>query len=134
MKEEGMNPAYAEFCADILGMDKAIRFVGVTNAMGSLLATRYRPGVVPFMNPQETANYALKAAIRAATRDDFESNVGDTLYVIARYAKLVRATLTIGSHEKKHLLLVSFDVDSDPESIITKKIIPYIGRKKDVLS
>lgn len=130
METRGENAVYEDFCKDILQMDKAIRFVGLTNAMGTLLTTQYRPGVIPFMNPQETAAYALKAAIRAATRDDFESNVGDTLYVIARYTKLVRATLTIGSHEKKHLLLISFEVNSDPECIITTKVIPYVNENK----
>lgn len=130
MGSQEESVVYSSFCKDVLQKDKAIRFVGLTNSMGSLLATQYRPGLVPFMNPQETASYALKAAIRAATRDDFESNVGETIYVIARYAKLVRATLTIGLHEKKHLLLISFDINSDPECIITTKIIPYINENK----
>jgi hypothetical protein len=56
MKEEGMNSVYTEFCTGVLQLDKAIRFVGLANAMGSLLAIQYRTGMVPFMNPQETAN------------------------------------------------------------------------------
>ena len=120
----------SDFSNELLQKDDAIRFVGIANVMGSLLSTVYRPGLVPLNSPEETARYAVQAAIRAATREDFQANVGETIYSIARYTKLVRATIPIGIKEKRHLLLVSFDIDCDAEKIINQIVLPFITKNK----
>jgi len=120
------------FCKGILKTDRAVRFAGITNAMGSLLSTAYRSGLVPILEPEDTARYAVHTAMRAATRDDFESKLGRTVYVLARYPKLIRATVTIGSQEKKHLLMVSFDIGSDFVGILDNKILPYLKRNENL--
>jgi hypothetical protein len=44
----------------------------------------------------------------------------------------VRATVPIKSSGKnKFLLLLSFDVDAEADSIINKKVFPYITDNKD---
>jgi hypothetical protein len=126
-------------CKHILNTDKSIRFVGIANILGSLIATAYRPGLAPLMTKDETSQYAIQAVLRAAIREDFESKIGRLEYSIGKYEKLVRATIPMPVHiiddynSKKYYLLLSFDTDSDAKSIIDKKILPYLDDNKESL-
>jgi hypothetical protein len=123
---------FENFCKGVLERDHFIRFAGVSNHLGHLVATAYRGGLAPLMTQDETARYAVQAAIRAATRETFETRIGELQFSISRYSKLVRATVPIKSSGKnKFLLLMSFDVDAEADSIINKKVFPYIMQNKD---
>jgi hypothetical protein len=125
-------------CKQILETDKSIRFAGIANDMGSLVATIYRQSLVPLMTKEETSQYAIRAVIRAATREDFEIKLGKLQYSIGKYEKLVRATIPIpvsGDDKKsKFFLLVSFEIDSDVKCIIESKVLPSIERNKEAFS
>ena len=120
------------FCRGVLERDHFIRFAAISNHLGHLVATAYRKDLVPLMTHDETARYSVQAAIRAATREAFETKIGELRFSISRYSKLVRATVPIKSSGKnKFLLLLSFDVDAEADSIINKKIFPHIMNNKD---
>jgi hypothetical protein len=59
------------------------------------------------------------------SRRVLEEKLGKTLYVIATYEKLKRATIPVGQ-EGQSILVISFDKDSDVESIIRNKILTII--------
>jgi hypothetical protein len=89
--EENLN----NLCKEIQQLDNSIRFVGIANNLGSLVATAYRNGLTPLMDKQETSHYAIQAVLRAATREDFESKIGRLVYSIGKYERLIRATIPI---------------------------------------
>lgn len=123
---------FESFCKGVLGKDHFIRFAAISNHLGHLVATAYRNDLKALMSPEETARYSVQAAIRAATRESFESKIGELRFSISRYTMLVRATVPIKSSGKsKFLLLLSFDVDAEADSIINKKVYPYILQHKD---
>lgn len=103
--------------------------------MGSLEATAFRQGLVPLMTADQTSQYAIQAVLRAATREDFESNIGRLQYSIGKYEKLIRATVPIlrsdNDHDVKLYLLLSFDIDSDATHII-EKILKYIEMNNEI--
>jgi hypothetical protein len=122
------------FCKQILKVEKSIRFAGIANNLGSLIATEYREGLVPLMTNQQTSQYAIEAVLRAAIREEFESYIGKLEYSIGKHEKLIHATIpitfeNITHNETKNMkfyLLLSFDIDSDAKTVIDKKILPYI--------
>jgi len=123
---------FDSFCKGVLERDSFIRFAGISNHLGHLVASAYRRDLVPLMSQEETARYSVQAAIRAATRESFESRIGELRFSISRYSKLVRATVPIKSSGKsKFLLLLSFDVDAEADSIINRKVFPYVIENKD---
>ena len=129
---ESKDDFLESFCKDVLAKDHFIRFAGVSNHFGHLIATAYRQGLKPLMTQEETSRYAVQAAIRAATRETFETKIGELQFSISRYSRLVRATIPIKSSGKnKFLLLLSFDVDAEADSIINRKILPYVMENKD---
>ena len=62
------NSELYDFCNQILKSDKYIRFVGLANNLGTLLSTAYREDLIPLMNKEETAHYAIKAVPRCCNK------------------------------------------------------------------
>jgi hypothetical protein len=132
LTEEDLNG----LCKDILQIDNSIRFIGIANNLGSLVATAYRNGLTPLMDKQETSHYAIQAVLRAATREDFESKIGSLEYSIGKYERLIRATIPITlfgkeDESKSYYLLLSFDLNFNVIDVIENKIMPFIQKNKE---
>jgi sugar-specific transcriptional regulator TrmB len=116
---------FEEFCQLILGVDESIRFVGIATINGAILATKYRTNLVPLLTQEETASSVKHSVWRVESRRVLEEKLGKTLYVIATYEKVKRATIPVG-HEGQSILVISFDKDSDADSIIRNKILTLV--------
>jgi hypothetical protein len=124
-------------CKQIEQLDNSIRFVGIANNLGSLIATAYRNGLTPLMNEQETSHYAIQAVLRATTREDFEPKIGRLEYSIGKYERLIRATVPIRLFDKDdeskfYYLLLSFDLKSNAIDVIEDKVMPFIEKNKEL--
>ena len=119
---------HKELCATILALDGSVRFVGLVDHLGSLLATVYRQGLVPLAAKEETAKFASQAVfMTGALGVGHNSKIGRMQYVVGRYENLIRATVPVvnGTYDKFYLML-SFDAGSDVISTIEKKILPFV--------
>lgn len=116
---------FEEFCQLILGLDESIRFVGIATLTGAILAMKYRANLVPLLTQEETASSIKYSVWRVESRRVLEEKLGKSLYVIATYEKLKRATIPIGQ-DGQSILIISFDNDSDADSIIRNKILTII--------
>jgi hypothetical protein len=116
---------FEEFCQLILGVDESIRFVGIATLTGAILATKYRANLIPLLTKEETASSIKYSVWRVESRRVLEEKLGKTLYVIATYEKIKRATIPVGQ-EGQSILVISFDIESDAESIIRNKILTII--------
>ena len=120
--------AYAkEICNQVLQLDKAIRFAGVANNMGTLIAYKLRKGLVPLLNEEELQNNIMKTLLRMKTREDYESKLGDVIYTFALYKRVKRASIPL-DHPDLAVLTVSFDMAADHDSIIIDKILPVLNK------
>jgi hypothetical protein len=125
--------AYAkEICNQVLQLDKSIRFAGIANNMGTLIAYKIREGLVPLLNEEELENSIMKAVLRMKTREDYESKLGDVIYTFALYKRVKRATIPLddGHHPHLAVLGVSFDMAADHDSMIMDKILPLLKQRK----
>jgi hypothetical protein len=116
---------FEEFCQLILGVDESIRFVGIATLTGAILAMKYRANLTPLLTQEETASSTKYSVWRVESRRVLEEKLGKTLYVIATYEKVKRATIPMGQ-EGQSILIISFDIESDAESIIRNKILTII--------
>ena len=125
------NPySYAkEICNQVLQLDKSIRFAGVANNMGTLIAYKLRKGLVPLLNEEELQNNIMKTVLRMKTREDYESKLGDVIYTFALYKRVKRASIPV-DHPDLAVLTVSFDMAADQDSIIMDKILPVLKQGK----
>jgi hypothetical protein len=122
--------AYAkEICNQVLQLDKSIRFAGIGNNMGTLIAYKLRKGIVPMLNEEELQNSVMKTVLRMKTREDYESKLGDVIYTFALYRRVKRASIPL-DHPDLAVLTVSFDMAADQDSIIMDKILPALKQGK----
>ena len=116
-----------QLCTEILGLDNSIRFAGLANKMGTLVAAKFRRGLKPLLTKEELESYTIKAALRMKTRGDYESSLGKVIYTFALYEKVKRVSIGLESNDYS-LLMMSFDVQADHEGIILNKILPKISK------
>lgn len=116
---------FEEFCQLVLDADESVRFVGIATLNGAILAMKYRANLIPLLTQGETASSIKHSVWRVESRRTLEEKLGKTLYVIATYEKIKRATIPVGQ-EGQSILIISFDKDSDAESIIRNKILTII--------
>jgi hypothetical protein len=113
-----------KICNEILELDSSIRFAGIANKMGKLVAAKFNRGVKVLLTREEIESNIIKAVLRMKTREDYEQKLGKTIYTFALYEKVKRASIALNGDYS--LLMVSFEVAADHESIILHKILPKI--------
>src|ERR687896_1991195 len=109
-----------EICNQVLQLDKSIRFAGIANNMGTLIAYKLRKGIVPMLNEEELQNNIMKTVLRMKTREDYESKLGDVIYTFALYKRVKRATIPL-DHPDLAVLTMSFDMAADQDTILWTK-------------
>ena len=123
---------FQNFCREIFDRHYFIRSASIADHLGHLIATACRQGLVPLLTSEESSRAAAQAAIRAATRNKFKSKIGELQFSLSRYDKLVRATVLIKSGQNsRFLLLLTFDIEAEADSIILNRILPCIAENND---
>ncbi|HZB99228.1 MAG TPA: hypothetical protein VE226_04385 [Nitrososphaeraceae archaeon] len=130
MSSSSIPYVYAkQICNQILELDISIRFAGIANNMGTLIAYRLRKGLVPLLDEGEIQNSIMKTVLRMKTREDYESKLGDVIYTFALYKRVKRASIPL-DHPDLAVLTMSFDMAADQDSIIMDKILPVLKQGK----
>jgi hypothetical protein len=130
MKQEQV---FKQFCDQVLSFDSSIRFVGVADEHGSLLAVSERKGLEPLLNPEERSQYAITSATRQYTRLRWQYLLGSIEYATSVYEKLIRATVPIIDNDNRlaFVVLMSFDTGTDNfYGIIKNNILPLVSKRK----
>jgi hypothetical protein len=117
-----------DVCRKIIDMDNKIRFAGIPNKFGKQIVVEYRKGLDSLLTDSESELYAIETVIRMNTRKDFETKLGKPIYSFTLYEKLKRVTIPLDNKDYP-ILMVSFDIEADDESIILKKIIPFVKKE-----
>src|SRR5437764_6924916 len=128
MKKE---PVFHGFSQQVLSFNSSIRFVGIADEHGSLLAVSERKGLNPLLNPEERSQYAITSATRQYTRLRWQYLLGNIEYATSVYEKLIRATVPITDNDNRfaYVILLSFDAGTDKfHEIIKNKIIPLVQK------
>jgi hypothetical protein len=128
-----MEQFFQEICDKVIAVDSSIRFIGIADGHGSLLATSERKGLKPLLNKEETEQYAITAATRQYTRIRWQPLLGKIDYTCSHYDKLLRVTipLTDKDNHLSYVIIFTFDVETDNfHQIIMKKIVPLIRKNE----
>ena len=124
------SPFFLEICTRVVALDAAIRFAGIADEHGTLLAVSERKGLRPLLNAEETAQYAITAVTRQYTRLRWQQFLGKVSYTCSHYEKLLRATIPIidKNNHLQYVLLLTLDIGTDNfHRIITNKVIPFVN-------
>ena len=120
---------YSEICRKVIALDALLRFAAIANSDGKIVAAVVREGTTPLLTREESELSIMQSVIRMSIRKTLESKLGKTLYAVAVYEKITRATISLFSDDNKHdvYLLVSLDATADFQHVIVSKILPFLA-------
>ena len=116
------------FCANVTAKTPTIRWAGIVNKNGVILAQHTRPGVKLLLTEEEQEEYAATVVARQKTRGRFEPKIGKMMYASGRYEKILRATIPV--NENYYLLLTFDGEEKDFDSVIMDRILPQVASDK----
>ena len=117
------NNKLEKLCNDIFALNSNIRFAGIVNKMGTLVAGGMRQSIKPMENEVDSSKLYLESALRSEMRKDFDKEFGKTIYSFSEREKIKIASFPL---HNDHLLRVSIEKqEKSHEKIIenTLKII-----------
>ncbi|HZA99665.1 MAG TPA: hypothetical protein VE308_01450 [Nitrososphaera sp.] len=116
-------------CEDVLAKHNSIRWTGIVNKNGVILAQKARKAVKLLLSDEENEEYAATAIARQKTRGKFEPKIGKMVYSFGRYELIHRATIPINEN---YYLLMTFDVEEKNfDQIIIDKILPVVTKSRN---
>ena len=99
------NDQFEKLCDSIFALSPNIRFVGVIDRMGKLIAGGMRQGLKSMENKQDSSKLYLEFALRNEMRKEFDAEFGKTIYSFSEREKIKLASFPLNDH----LLRVSIE-------------------------
>ena len=112
-------------CKELLNDDQ-IRFAGIINKLGNLIAGGFKDGISPFMPEEHLRMMYMQMVLEISMRKDFDASLGEINYITALRNKALMISLPIDDH----LLLISAEPTAITERLITKalRVFGKIGK------
>ena len=96
-------------CDEILSLDSGIRFTGVINNKGKLLAGNKKKGIRSFLDPRNEEMLLMETALGIRMRKEHDSQLGPVNFTISYDDKLVSMNFPL----KDEILCVSAEKNID---------------------
>ncbi len=94
--------------------DSQIRFVGVINKMGNLVAGGFEEGVEPFQNYEKQRMLYMQTVLEISMRREFNLDLGEVNYTASNRNKALMITIPFDDK----IILVSATPDASTERIV----------------
>ncbi len=110
---------YAEKCNHLLG-ESEIRFAGIVDKNGKLVAGGFKEGITPYENDETKLQSFFEFVSKASIRKEFDESLGPINFIAARRDKAVLVSFPFPVTQI--LLLISAEPTVNIE-ILAKKVI-----------
>ncbi len=115
---------YFKLCNRIKELDPKIRFAGVINEKGRLVAGGMKEGVEPLESQKEDEILFMELALKVKMRKEFDKQLGSVNFAMSQREKSLSISFPVGNSDT---LYVWTDPDIDYRKII-EKILSSITR------
>ena len=112
-----------KICNDIFALNPNIRFAGIVNKMGTLVAGGMRQSIKPMENEVDSSKLYLESALRSEMRKDFDKEFGKTIYSFSEREKIKIASFPL---HNDHLLRVSIEKQEKSHEKIIENTLEII--------
>ena len=102
-EQKFLYEAFTKKCSQLLE-ENEIRFAGLLNPMGNLVAGGFKKGIEPLKDEVERKKMFMEAVLRVRTRQDFDDNLGPVRYAASRRDAVVMMTFPVLNN---HVLFVT---------------------------
>ncbi len=89
--------AFDDICSEIATISPYIRFVGVIDGDGHLLAYRRRSNMVPLLNQQNTTRQFAHIAVKTGMEKSFDTSLGEVEFVWEERRRVQTISFGVGS-------------------------------------
>jgi len=112
---------FQQKCDRLLQEDE-IRFAGLINGMGRLVAGGFKKGVLPLEDDAERQKMYMELALRVSMRMEFDYSLGKVKYSASRREKSVMMSFPINNN----VILISAEPDVEIDKT-AKKVMKLCG-------
>jgi len=112
---------YTKICNSILSIDPKIRFAGVINERGRLVAGGMKDNVEPLESEKDDEMIFMELALRVKMRKEFDKQLGPVNFALASRERALAISVIINGD----ILYVVSEPDTDYASL-PKKILEII--------
>ena len=109
---------YPKICKSVLSIDTKIRFAGVINERGRLVAGGMKENVTPLENEKDDEMIYMELALRVKMRKEFDKQLG-------------RVNFALASRERA--LAISFLINDDILYVVSEPDADYGALPKQIL-
>jgi len=102
-------------CQNLLS-EHNIRFVGVINPLGNMIAGGFKKGITPLLNDQNLRMVFMQMQLDFNMRQDFDQFLGPIDYIASRRKNQLIINVPVG----ENLVMITAEPDSDDRKIIKK--------------
>ena len=113
---------YAKICNSVFSIDQKIRFVGVINERGRLVAGGMKENVEPLESEKDDEMIFMELALRVKMRKEFDKQLGQVNFAMASRQRALAISVIINDD----ILYIVSEPDSDYGSL-PKKILEIIN-------
>lgn len=113
---------YSKICDSILSIDPKIRFAGVINERGRLVAGGMKPNVEPLENVKDDEMIFMELALRVKMRKEFDKQLGVVNFAMASRERALAISVLVN----EDILYVVSEPDSDYGEL-PKKILEIVN-------
>lgn len=114
---------YNKICDDIKSLDPKIRFAGVINERGRLVAGGMKENVVPLENEKDDEMIFMELALRVKMRKEFDKQLGVVTFAMASRERALAISFPLNDD----ILYVVSEPDAD-YGMLPKKILSIIKK------
>lgn len=113
---------YNEVCEQVMALDGQIRFAGVINERGRMIAGGMREGVEPLEKEKDDEVLFMELALRVRMRREFDKQLGPVNFAMASRKRAVTISFRLGDD----ILYVVAEPDTDYCSL-PKRVLDAIN-------
>jgi len=109
---------YAKVCDEIKLLDDAIRFAGVINPRGRLVAGGMKEGIEPLESEKDDEMLYMELALRVRMRQEFDKQLGQVKFALALREKALAMSFPSGEDILYVVAESTADYGKLPEKVI----------------
>ena len=112
---------YTKICDSIITIDPKIRFAGIINERGRLVAGGMKENVEPLESEKDDEMIFMELALRVKMRKEFDKQLGPVSFAMASRQRAIAMSFPLG----EDILYVVSESDAD-YGVLPKKILKIV--------
>jgi hypothetical protein len=123
------SDTFENLCNAIFALNYNVRFAGVIDTMGKLVAGGMRHGLKSMEDNENSQKLYVEFALRSIMREEFDEKFGKTIYSFSEREKIKLASFPLDDH---HILRVSIEKEESHRNQIIENILEIISNNKSI--